>query len=113
MAVYAHNTPQPCSAGLTNDALLCRKGATALSQSLVIASLVGVSVLLLWIVGGPVSWASHRIEVLFALGGIALWRWSWFAIQNTRAIIYRYWSFPRLRRAAESAVARFGPVPEV
>src|SRR5512132_4099011 len=101
MAVYAQNTPQPCSVGLTNDALLCRKGATVLAQSFVFASLLLVAAILLWVVGGPVSWASHRIEVLFTLGGIALWRWSWFAIQNTRAIIYRYWSFPRLRRAAE------------
>ncbi len=113
MAVYAQNTPQPCSVGLTNDALLCRKGATVLAQSFVFASLLLVAAFLLWVVGGPVSWASHRIEVLFTLGGIALWRWSWFAIQNTRAIIYRYWSFPRLRRAAESAVTKFGPVPEV
>ncbi|HWN96108.1 MAG TPA: hypothetical protein VNT99_13805, partial [Methylomirabilota bacterium] len=84
MAVYTQSTPQPCSVGLTNEALLCRKGATRLAQTLVVVCLVAVGAILLWVVGGPTSWASHRIEVLFTLGGIALWRWSWFAIQNTR-----------------------------
>jgi glycosyltransferase Alg8 len=98
---------------LTGDALLCRKGASWLWQLAMSAALAGIAALLLWIVGGPRSWATHRVEVLFTLGGIALWRWSWFAVQNARAIIYRFWAFPRMRREIERAVAQHGPIPEV
>jgi glycosyltransferase Alg8 len=75
--------------------------------------LTALAVVLLYLVGGPESWATHRLEVLLTLGGIAFWRWSWFAIQNIRAIIYRYWAFPRIRRQAEHAIGDLGPIPEV
>jgi glycosyltransferase Alg8 len=96
-----------------DDALLCRRGADWSRQLLVLAGLVVIAFLLLRIVGGVETWATHRLEVLLTVGGIAFWRWSWFILQNGRAIIYRYWVFPRLRRQAERAVAEIGPVPEV
>ncbi|HTD66990.1 MAG TPA: glycosyltransferase [Candidatus Limnocylindria bacterium] len=98
---------------MTEDALLCRKGAAWRGQILVLGSLCALALLLIYIVGSPRSWATHRLEVLLTLGGIAFWRWSWFVIQNVRAITYRYWAFPRIRREAELALAKFGPVPEV
>ena len=58
-------------------------------------------------------WMVRRAEVLIALGGLACWRWTWFVLQNFRAVIYRYWTFPRLRREAERAVIQSGPVPEL
>jgi glycosyltransferase Alg8 len=97
----------------TDDALLCRKGADWRRQLLVAIAITSVALVLLRIAGGIENWATHRLEVLLTLGGIAFWRWSWFAIQNSRAIIYRFWVFPRLRRQALQAVAEFGPVPEV
>lgn len=98
---------------MTDDALLCRKGAAWPKQLLVLVCFGALALTLLYIVGGPKSWANHRLEVLLTLGGIAFWRWSWFAIQNVRAMIYRYWAFPRIRRQAEHALTKLGPVPEV
>ena len=95
-----------------DDALLCRKGADWQRQLLVLIALTIVAVVLVRIVGSVETWATHRLEVLLTLGGIAFWRWSWFAIQNGRAIIYRFWVFPRLRRQALQSIAEFGPVPE-
>ncbi len=40
---------------------------------------------------------------LVTVGVIGFWRWSWSAYHLVRAIIYRRWKFPRLRRAAEQA----------
>jgi glycosyltransferase Alg8 len=59
------------------------------------------------------GWLFHRFEILVLLGGIGCWRWSWFMLQSIRAVIYRYWRFPRLRLEAGRAAATFGPVPEV
>ena len=106
----------PESAGkalLTDDALQCRRGAGWQRQLIVTIALIAVAVVLLRIVGGVNTWATHRLEVLLTVGGIAFWRWSWFLLQNVRAIMYRYWVFPRLRHDAERAVAEMGPVPEV
>jgi glycosyltransferase Alg8 len=78
-----------------------------------LAILVGVGYLLLKVVGDASFWALHRLEVLATIAGIGCWRWGWFVLQNVRAVIYRYWKFPRIRRQAEQAVAVRGPVPEV
>ncbi len=64
-------------------------------------------------VGDAQLWIGHRLEILVTLGGLACWRWGWFVVQNLRAMVYRYYQFPRLRRAADRAVASLGPVPEV
>jgi len=66
-------------------------------------------------IGDGTAWLRHRVEILFLFGGIAVWRWGWFVVQSVRALLYRYWAFPRLRRQAERAasVAEHGPVPEV
>src|SRR4051794_354696 len=114
MSENARSAASPRGAGyLIDDALLCRKGAAWRRQLLVLAVLIATALTLLYIVGGPSGWATHRLEVLLTLGGIAFWRWSWFAFQNMRAIIYRYWAFPRIRQQAERALREMGPVPEV
>ncbi len=41
------------------------------------------------------------------------WRWGWAVVHWTRSAIYRWSSYPRLRRAAAEAVRARGPVPEV
>src|SRR5436305_1912370 len=96
-----------------NPAGLGRAGASWPRQLLVLAALLGLAAMLLRVVGDGQIWIFHRAGVLIALTGIACWRWSWFALQNFRAVIYRYFMFPRLRREAARAVAQHGPVPEV
>src|SRR5438876_1180319 len=91
----------------------CRSGAPWLRQLLVLALLVCAAITLLQVIGDAQIWIVHRAEVLIAVTGIACWRWSWFLLQNFRAVIYRYFAFPRLRRQAARAVAEMGPVPEV
>lgn len=91
----------------------CRVGAGWLAQLVMVAALVLIAWALLQVIGDSRVWISHRLEVLVALGGLAFWRWSWFVVQNVRALIYRYYVFPRLRKAAALAVARRGPVAEV
>src|ERR1051325_10610275 len=115
MAGYARSAASPSRGvgSIADDALLCRKGADWRRQLLVLVGLGVLAFLLLKMVGSVEIWATHRLEVLLTLGGIAFWRWSWFALQNGRAIIYRFWVFPRLRRQALQAVAELGPVPEV
>jgi len=80
---------------------------------MMLAVLGGAAALLLIVIDNAQFWLLHRFEVLVALTGIACWRWSWFMLQNARAVAYRYYIFPRLRREATEAVARHGPVPEV
>ena len=92
---------------------LCRSGAPWFRQLLVLAGMGCVAAFLLQVIGDAQVWALHRGEVLIAVGGIACWRWSWFLLQNLRAVVYRYYTFPRLRRAAHAAIAEHGPVPEV
>ena len=91
----------------------CRRGAPWWRHLLVLSGLIGIAAGLLHVIGDVQVWALHRLEVLVALGGIAFWRWSWFLLQNLRAMIYRYYTFPRLRRAAQKAVLEHGPIPEV
>jgi glycosyltransferase Alg8 len=43
---------------------------------------------------------------------LVAWRWCWVLIHWTRAAIYRFSTFPRLRREAEAAFAT-APVPEL
>ncbi|MFM1769799.1 MAG: hypothetical protein RJA22_2328 [Verrucomicrobiota bacterium] len=100
-------------ARLRREAAACRGGASWWRQVLLLSALLVLAWYLLRVVGGTRVWAEHRLHVLLALGGIACWRWAWFILQNGRAIYYRYWVFPRLRRAALRAVAEHGPVPEV
>lgn len=100
-------------ARLRREAEACRGGAPVWRQVLLLAVLIALAVVLVRVAGGARLWAEHRLHVVLALGGIACWRWTWFILQNGRAIVYRYWSFPRLRRAAQAAVATHGPVPEV
>jgi glycosyltransferase Alg8 len=88
-------------------------GAPWYRQLVLLAVLALLAVALARVVGDTEGWIQHRVEVLLALGGLACWRWSWFGLQNVRALLYRAWAFPRLRRQAEAAVARLGPVPEV
>jgi glycosyltransferase Alg8 len=90
-----------------------RRGASCPRQLLMLATLGFCAAVLIVVVGDLWHWLSHRIEVLLVLGGIGCWRWSWFMLQSIRAMLYRYWTFPRLRRQAEQAVHERGPVPEV
>src|ERR1044072_8079145 len=115
MSVYARSVFARSGADGSgaDETRLCRKGAAWPWQLVIFAAFVSLIVFLFWIVGGPALWVSHRLEVLLTLGGIAFWRWSWFGLQNLRAIVYRYWTFPRLRRKAQRALAEFGPVPEI
>lgn len=46
---------------------------------------------------------TQPVGPLLTVGLIGIWRWSWSACHLVRAIIYRRWQFPRLRRAAEQA----------
>ena len=50
---------------------------------------------------------------LVTLGAIGIWRWGWGACHYLRAVLYRYWVYPRLRRKAYRAVREKGPVPEL
>ena len=91
----------------------CRRGATWQWQLLALVLLAAAVGTLIPLVGDFQLWIAHRTEVLIALVGIACWRWSWFVLQNVRAVIYRYWTFPRLRRQADGAIIQSGPVPEL
>lgn len=95
------------------EAKECRVGASWPLQLLTLAALIFIATFLLKLAGGPEFWLNHRIEVLFTLAGIAIWRWAWFFFQNFRAITYRYYRFPQLRREAAAAVVKNGPVPEL
>ena len=99
--------------GSMDESVFGRRGASWLRQLLVLGVIVALALFLLPLAGGGKFWATHRLGVLIALGGLAFWRWSWFMFQNVRAIIYRYVVYPRLRRAADHALATCGPVPEV
>ncbi len=98
---------------LRAEAAKCRIGAQWWAQVLMLLALAGIVCFLLRVVGDSRVWVEHRFHVLLTLTGLAFWRWSWFFLQNGRAIIYRYYTFPRLRRAATRALAERGPVPEV
>jgi mannuronan synthase len=107
-----HSEEEATLAAVTARAGL-RRGAAWPAQSLVLALTMSVVAALGLVVGDLVSWATHRGVLLVTLAGIGCWRWSWFLIQNGRAILYRYVVYPRIRRHAEKAVAINGPAPEV
>ena len=98
---------------LETDIGRCWRGAPWQWQVLALILLAAVAGILIPLVGDFQLWIVRRAEVLIAVVGIACWRWSWFIIQNVRAVIYRYRTFPRLRREAEGAVILSGPVPEL
>ena len=102
------------AAAFTGGGVPLRRGASWGWQGLMALLLALTVVALAGLVVGDVSgWLFQRLEILVLLGGIGCWRWTWFTIQNIRAVIYRYWRFPRIRRQAARAAATFGPVPEV
>ena len=90
-----------------------RRGASWRQQLALVFALIIAASGLAFLTGHFFAWATHRIEILLVLGGLGFWRWGWFVLQSTRAILYRYFVFPRLRREAARAVAERGPVPEV
>ena len=90
-----------------------RRGATWHHQLPVVFALIISAAGLAALTGHVFTWLTHRIEILLVLGGLGLWRWGWFVLQSTRAILYRYLVYPRLRREAAQAVAELGTVPEV
>jgi mannuronan synthase len=103
----------PSEISIYEGAVPLRRGASWRFQlPLVLLLLLGAAALA-GIIGDLFGWLSHRAGVLVALGGIGCWRWSWFALQSARAVLYRYWSFPRLQREAARSVAMHGAVPEI
>ncbi len=56
---------------------------------------------------------ARQREFLIAFGLIGLWRWGWAGLHYVRAIVYRYWMYPRLQRRALRAQRARGPVREV
>ena len=75
-------------------------------------------VVLLLIAAAALPWIStamerHTNQAIFVLGAVGIWRWGWGSLHVMRALIYRYWMFPRLRRKAEAAFRRAGPIPDV
>src|SRR5262245_19040831 len=103
----------PSEAWVPEASVLLRRGASWPFQLPMLAFLFLLAAGLMNVVGSFSLWFTYRVEVLLALGGIGCWRWSWFVIQSVRAVLYRYWVFPRLRRQAAKAVATRGPVPEL
>jgi len=103
----------PCEWETPDGAVLLRRGASWRFQWSLLAFLLLLAAGLAAIVGDLGVWIVHRVEVLLVLGGIGCWRWSWAATQSVRAMLYRYRTFPRLRRQAAEAAAARGPVPEV
>ena len=103
----------PSEIVLSNASVPLRRGATLGYQLAVVAVLCVVATLLALVAGHVGTWLAHRIEILLVLGGIGCWRWGWFVLQSARAVVYRYVVYPRLRSAAQEAVAEHGPVPEV
>lgn len=89
------------------------RGAKWIWQVLMLALVIAGLLFLPFLVGDFIPRFPKRIAALLLLGGIGCWRWSWFAVQNLRAIIYRYWAWPRIWKQAEQAVRAHGPVPEV
>jgi mannuronan synthase len=59
------------------------------------ATLAGTGAAIDWLPAAPAG------RGLVALGAIGIWRYSWAAVHLTRAVIYQFFAFPRLRRDAE------------
>jgi glycosyltransferase Alg8 len=77
------------------------------------AILTLVVLLILWMLDGVGERFQLKLAAIFLLGGLASWRWGWFLVQNIRAAIYRYISWPRVEKEAATAVQTRGGVPEV
>jgi glycosyltransferase Alg8 len=105
----------PAELELQGRGPLLKRGANWRWQWAMLVALVLYVVVLAATIGDVTAWLQQRAEIIFVLGGIAAWRWGWFIVQSVRAMLYRYWVFPRLRRQAERAAsaAEHGPVPEV
>src|SRR5690349_8689108 len=95
----------PAETRTAAGSVLLRRGARWPFQAALVLVLTVLGASLLGAVGSFGEWLGHRVEVLIVLGGIGCWRWGWFSTQTIRAAIYRYWTFPRLRRQANEAVA--------
>jgi glycosyltransferase Alg8 len=90
-----------------------RRGATANAQFLVATLLAAaLAAAVYYLFDAPHRLRAQR-ELLIAFSLIGLWRWGWASLHYTRAIIYRYVVYPRLRRKAAIAVRQRGAVPEV
>lgn len=103
----------PAEIQVSEPVIVLHRGAAWPRQLALLLVLVTAGWLLAGLVGDFFGWLRHRGELLLVLGSIACWRWGWFVVQSVRAMIYRYWAFPRLRRRANQAVAARGVVPEV
>ena len=57
--------------------------------------------------------STGRMSILASLSVVGVWRWSWGGLHHARAVIFRYWKFPKLRRAAGEAVDRLGAIPQL
>lgn len=97
----------------SEEAVLLRRGASWRFQLPLLLLMLSFGVCLADTVGDFLAWLGHRLGILLMFGGIGCWRWGWFALQSVRAMLYRYWMFPRLRVRAARAVAENGPVPEL
>jgi mannuronan synthase len=91
-----------------------RRGMAWPWQLLALGLLAGCIAMLANLVQGVGSWATERVfAIVFVSSGFATWRWGWFTLHTLRAICYRYWVFPRIRRKCLAAMHERGPVPEV
>ncbi len=97
----------------SREGVRLRRGASLLWQIPVLLALAVAAWLLTRLLPDLLGWLTLRVTLLVALGGIGCWRWGWFILQSLRAVVYRYWRYPAIRREAAYAVARRGPVPEL
>ena len=54
----------------------------------------------LYLLQNPGHLTTWDVFSLISLGGIGIWRWSWFVVRYLRARCYLHWVFPRWRRLA-------------
>lgn len=90
-----------------------RQGVSGLIQILFVCALASVAFLAFRNISGVTAQLQSRFLAIILLAGIGCWRWGWFVVQNSRAVIYRYFVWPRLSRAARRAVSERGGVPEL
>lgn len=50
----------------------------------------------------PVALQPGAEEFIFVVGSLAIWRYSWGLLHFVRSVIYRKWTFPRLRALVEA-----------
>src|SRR6185503_5852063 len=101
LSLTAKSWAGPSEVIFSDAAVPLRRGATWWHQLLLLMALIATAMFLGDIAGGLITWLPQRVEILLVVGGIGCWRWGWFVLQSLRAILYRYWVFPRLRREAE------------